>query len=327
MKSVRVVAALVAVALGGPAMAQAFPTAPITLVVPFPAGGPTERVGQTLAGAMGAFLGQPVNVVTVEGAGGTVGAAEVAAAAPDGYTILLNHIGMATTPTLVADLAFDPLTDFEEIGIAVTVPMLFLGRPGLGPTDFAGLVAMIRDNPGTLRMAHVGVGSASYLCALLFTETLALEVETVAYAALAAAAASVAAGETDLMCDQTTSPGRTPAGATLLINGTPVTVFATTGGERVAMLPEVPTVAEAGFPDLAIEIWHGLWAPAGTPPATVERLTAALQAALADPTVEATLVGLGAELPTAAEQTPDALHALVAAEIEHWQTLLEGMAP
>src|SRR5690606_620988 len=149
-----------------------------------------------------------------------------------------------------------------EIGIAATVPMLLLGRPGLGPTDLASLVAFVRDNPGTLRMAHVGVGAATYLCGLLFTRELGLDVEMVAYAAMPDAARDLATGAIDLMCGQTTSPGRTPEGTTLLIEGESVTVFATTGDERLPMLPDVPTVAEAGFPDLAVEIWHGLWAPA-----------------------------------------------------------------
>ncbi len=327
MKTVLAAAAAIAFALAGSAAAQEFPTAPVTMVVPFPAGGPTEHVGQRLAGAMGDFLGQPVTVTTVEGAGGVLGATQVAAAQPDGYTILLYHIGMATTPTLVADLPFDPLTDFAEIGLAVTVPMVIIGRSDLGPTDLAGLVTMIRENPGRLRMAHLGTGSGSYLCALLFTEELGLDIELIAYPALATAAGDVANGAVDLMCDQTTAPGRAPAGRTILIQGIPVTAFAIMSAERIPMLAEVPTVAEEGFPELAIEIWHGLWAPAGTPPATVERLTLALQAALANPDVAATLTGLGAELPPIEAQRPEALHALVAAEIEHWRGLLEGMAP
>ncbi|MGD9738804.1 MAG: tripartite tricarboxylate transporter substrate-binding protein [Bauldia sp.] len=311
------VAAAVVLAAGASA-AQQYPDRPITMVVPFRAGGPTDTVGRTLSDAMGRFLGQQVQVQIIDGAGGTIGAQRVAEAAPDGYTILLYHVGMATTPTLFPDLPYDPLTAFAEIGLATEVPMTLVGRQRLPASSYEMLIGYLGENLDRMAMAHAGVGSASHLCALMFRQITGLDIVTVAYTGTAQAMLDLAGEFVDIMCDQTTS-------TTVNIQDGRVNGFFVTSPERLPQIRNVPTVAEVGLPpEMQMSIWHGLWAPAGTPPEIVQRLNEALRFALTDPQVLRTFDLFATTVSPLEDQTPEALRARVESEIEYWRPLIEA---
>ena len=241
------------------ASAQDYPSGPITIVVPFSAGGPTDTVTRLVAEPMSAALGQQIVVQNVGGAGGTLGATQVAKAAPDGYTLLIHHIGMSTAPSLYADLAYDPVTDFEPIGLVTSVPMTIIARKDFPPNTLEELIAYVKANADTVTYANAGIGAASHLCGMLFMSAIGTELTTVPYQGTGPAMTDLLGGQVDFMCDQTTN-------TTGQIQGGEVKAYAVTAPERLANLPEVPTMAEAGLPDFQLGIWHGLYAPAGTPP-------------------------------------------------------------
>jgi tripartite-type tricarboxylate transporter receptor subunit TctC len=294
---------------------QAFPTRPITMIVPFRAGGPTDTVGRTLSAAMGRFLQQPVQVQIVDGAGGTIGAQRVAEAAPDGYTILLYHVGMATTPTLYPNLPYNPLTDFAEIGLATEVAMTLVTRQRLPVATWPQLRDYIAGHLDTFTMAHAGIGSASHLCAQLFKMVTGLDVTTIPFLGTAEAMLDLQADFVDMMCDQTTS-------TVASIQDGRVIPYVVTSPTRLDQIDNVPTYLEVGLDGFELSVWHGLWAPAGTPPEVIARLTQALQAALRDPQVLRTFALFATEPSPVADQTPEALRAKVEAEIEHWRPML-----
>jgi tripartite-type tricarboxylate transporter receptor subunit TctC len=265
---------------------------------------------------MGRNLGQQVVVENVTGAGGTVGAAQVADAEPDGYTILLYHIGMATSATLYRNLPFDPLTDFAYIGLATEVPMTVIARPDFPPNTLQELVDYVRANTGTVTYANAGIGAASHLCGMLFMSEIDTQVTTVPYSGTGPAMTDIVGGQVDFMCDQTTN-------TTGQIQGGAVKAYTVTSTERLEQLPEVPTAAEAGLPGLTFGVWHGIYAPAGTPEPVVGRLTEALQAALQDANVIARFADLATAPSTQAEATPEALSAKLSEEIARWRPLIE----
>ncbi|KQN75241.1 tripartite tricarboxylate transporter substrate-binding protein [Devosia sp. Leaf64] len=316
MKKTFAVATLIAFALSGTAFAQDYPTKPITVVVPFSAGGPTDTVARLVAEAMSQDLGQQVVVQNVGGAGGTLGAGQVATAANDGYTLLLHHIGMSTAPTLYRSLPYDPLTDFATIGLITSVPMTLVARKDFEPNTLEELLTYIKANGENVTYAHAGIGSASQLCGMLLMEQTETIMTTVPYQGAGPAMTDIIGGQIDMICDQTTN-------TTSQIQAGEVKAYAVTSPERLANLPEVPTTKEAGL-DLEIGVWHGLYAPAGTDPAIIERLDAALQKALTNETVIARFAELGTTPVTAEEATPAALTETLTSQIELWRGVIEA---
>ena len=308
--------AFAAFALGSTAFAQEFPTKPITVVVPFSAGGPTDTVARLVAEAMSQDLGQQVVVQNVGGAGGTLGAGQVATAQNDGYTLLLHHIGMSTAPTLYRSLPYDPLTDFAAIGLITSVPMTLVARKDFEPTTLEELLAYIKTNGENVTYAHAGIGSASQLCGMLLMEQTETVMTTVPYQGAGPAMTDIIGGQIDMICDQTTN-------TTSQIQAGEVKAYAVTSPERLANLPDLPTTKEAGL-DLEIGVWHGLYAPAGTDPAIIERLDAALKVALTNETVIARFAELGTVPVTAEEATPAALTETLTSQIELWRGVIEA---
>ncbi len=299
------------------ALAQAYPDRPITVIVPFSAGGPTDTVTRLVAEPMGRELGQQVVVQNVGGAGGTLGATQVAKAPADGYTLLLHHIGMSTAPALYENLAFDPEKDFAPIGLVTNVPMTIIARKDFEPSTLPELVEYVKANADKVTLANAGIGAASHLCGLLFMDAIATPLVTVPYQGTGPAMTDLIGGQVDFMCDQTTNTmGQIRAGE--------VKAYAVTTPERLAALPDLPTTAEAGLPQVEVGIWHALYAPAGTPEAAIEKLSAALQAALADPQVVARFAELGTTPEPADHATPAALQAHLAEQIALWKPVIDA---
>ncbi|GGJ32969.1 tripartite tricarboxylate transporter substrate-binding protein [Neoroseomonas lacus] len=308
----------VAAGLATPALAQAnFPNRPISMVIPFAAGGPTDTVGRLIAQAMGADLGQPVVVENSGGAGGTIGAQRVASARPDGYTILLHHIGMATIPTLYRRLAYDPVNGFEPIGMVTEVPMTLIARRNIEATNLSELVALIRQRGEGLNYANAGIGAASHLCGLLLMKAVDTRMTTVPYRGTGPAMNDLVSGTVDLMCDQTTN-------TTEQIRAGTVRAFAVTTPERIAALPDLPTSAQGGLPGFEVSVWHGLYAPRGTPAAIVARLNQALVKALQDPAVASRFADLGTAPVPIARATPEVHRAFWQADIAKWRPLIQA---
>jgi len=299
-----------------PAHAQDYPTSPITVIVPFAAGGPTDTVTRLVAESMSKTLGQQVVVENVGGAGGTLGAARVAKAEPDGYTLLLHHIGMATSATLYRKLAYDPKTAFAPIGLVTEVPMVLVARKDFPPNNLQELITYVKDNKDTVTYANAGVGAASHLCGMLFMQAIETPLTTVPYKGTGPAMTDLLGGQVDFMCDQSTNTtGQIKAGE--------VKAYGVFADQRLGNLPDVPTVKEGGLDGLSFAIWHGLYAPAGTPEPIIAKLSDALKAALADQKVIDRFAELGTA-PVAADQaTPDALQQKLVAEIDRWKPVIE----
>lgn len=301
----------------GSAQAQQFPSRTITIIVPFAAGGPTDTVTRLVAEAMARDLGQSVVVENVGGAGGTLGAARVAQAKPDGYTLLLHHIGMATTPTLYRRLPYDPVNGFETIGLVTEVPMTLVAKKDFPANTLAEAVEVIKREKDKLNYANAGIGAASHLCGLLLMKAVDTAMTTVPFRGTGPAMQEVLSGRIDLMCDQTTS-------TTEQINAGAIKVFAVTTRERIPALPDVPTAAEAGLPGFEVTVWHGLYAPKGTPAEITQRLSRALQAALRDPRVIQRFAELGTT-PVAQEMaTPEAHRKFWQADIAKWRPIIQA---
>lgn len=317
MKLVSALCAAAMTAFAGAAAAQEdYPTQPVTIVVPFAAGGPTDTVTRLIAEPMSKALGQQIVIQNVAGAGGTLAATQVANAAPDGYQILMHHIGMATAPTLYRNLAYKPLEAFQTIGLVTNVPMTVIGRKDLEPNTLQELVDYVKANKDTIVYANAGIGAASHLCGMLFMNAIGTAVTTVPYKGTGPAMTDILAGEVDFMCDQSTN-------TTGQIKGGEVKVYAVTTPERLGNLPDVPTTAEAGLPDFQVGVWHGLYAPAGTPEPVVAKLSAALQAALQDPIVAERFADLGTAPVPQDQATPAAHRDYLAAQIELWKPIIE----
>lgn len=309
-------AMLAGLALAGSAFAQDYPTKPITVVVPFSAGGPTDTVARLVAEVMSADLGQQVVVQNVGGAGGTLGAGQVATAPNDGYTLLLHHIGMSTAPTLYRSLPYDPATDFAPIGLITSVPMTLVARKDFEPNTLAELSDYIKANGENVTYAHAGIGSASQLCGMLLMDALDTQMTTVPYQGAGPAMTDIIGGQIDMICDQTTN-------TTSQIQAGEVKAYGVTSLNRLQNLPDLPTTKEGGL-DIEIGVWHGLYAPAGTDAAIIARLETALQAALANETVISRFAELGTYPVTAAEATPDALAQTLASQTELWRAVIEA---
>jgi tripartite-type tricarboxylate transporter receptor subunit TctC len=297
-------------------LAQDYPTRPISIVVPFAAGGPTDTLGRNLAAHMTKTLKQQVIVENRAGAGGTLGVGVVAKAKPDGYQILLHHIGMSTAPTLYRKLPFNPLTDFEYIGQVADVPMTLIARTGLPPDNYKDFVSYIKANRDKLNLGNAGLGAASHLCGLLFMSRIQADIQTVPYNGTGPAMTALMGNQIDLMCDQTTN-------TTGPIQSGRVKVFGVTTKKRIPALPFVPTLNEQGLKDFEIAVWHGLYAAKGTPKPVLDKLNAALNAALKDQQFRDSLTKLGAEAVTPDRATPESLAKHLRAEIDKWAPIIK----
>jgi tripartite-type tricarboxylate transporter receptor subunit TctC len=296
---------------GGGASTGGYPDQNITLVVPFSAGGPTDTVTRMIAEPMAAKLGGSVVVQNVEGAGGTVGAGEVARADADGYTVLMHHIGMSTAPALYQNLDYKPLENFETVGLVTEVPMTIVARKDFAPATLQDLVAHVKANPDKVTMANAGIGAASHLCGLLFQTAAGVKLQEVPYEGTGPALTDLVGGQVDFMCDQTTNTsGQISAGE--------VKAYAVTTPERVKSLPDLPTTAEAGLPGLQVSVWHGLYVPKGTPQDVVQKLSEALKTALADQKVIDQMAKLGTAPVPAEDATPQAHRAKLEEQLGTW---------
>ena len=316
MRRLLLAAAMAAFAF--PAAAQDdYPNRPITFVVPFSAGGPTDTVTRLIAEPMSKALGQQIVVQNVTGAGGTLAAGEVAAAQPDGYTVLMHHIGMSTAPSLYASLPYNPLEDFELIGLVTEVPMTIVARKDFEPNTLQELVDYVKANADTVTYANAGTGAASQLCGLLFMNATGTKVTEVPYQGTGPALTDLVGGQVDFMCDQTTN-------TTEQIKAGAIKAYAITSPERNEALPDLPTTAEGGLPDLDVSIWHGLYVPKGTPEAVVQKLNEALKAALADETVKQRFAELGTSVVSEDLATPEAHRERLQSQIELWKGVFES---
>jgi tripartite-type tricarboxylate transporter receptor subunit TctC len=317
MKAASLRFAAVALAFAaGSAFAQQYPTKSVTMMVPFAAGGPTDTVARVVAQAMTKPLGETVVVENRPSAGGILAPEQVKNARPDGYTILIHHIGMATTPTLYRNLRFNPLTDFEYIGLINDVPMTIIAKPQMPAKDFKEFLSYIKANKDKVSYANAGIGAASHLCGMLFMSAIETSFLTVPYKGTGPAMNDLLGGTVDFMCDQTTN-------TTSQIKAGKVKVYGVTSEKRVASLPDVPTLQEQGVKGANVGIWHALYAPKGTPKPVIDKLVNALQVALADETVNKRFADLGAVSFPKDKQTPAALQAHLKAEIDKWAPLIK----
>lgn len=296
--------------------AQDYPTRQISMAVPFAAGGPTDTLARNLAVAMTQQLKQQVIIENVAGAGGTIAANRVAKAKPDGYSLLIAHIGMSTAPALYRKLPYNPLTDYEYIGQVADVPMTVIAKLGLPPDNLTELIAYVKKNKEKLNLGNAGLGAASHLCGLLFMSRIEADIQTIPYNGTAPAMTALMGGQIDLMCDQTTN-------TTAQIKSGRVKVYGTTTKTRVPSLSMVPTLAEQGMKDFEVSVWHGVYAPKGTPKPVIDKLVAALQASVQDAQFKSRIAELGAQAVSKDKATPESLAKHLKAEIEKWGPIIK----
>jgi tripartite-type tricarboxylate transporter receptor subunit TctC len=310
-------AAALFAAVAVPSAAQDFPTKPVTFVVPFAAGGPSDAIARLLGRAMEPSLRQPVLIDNTAGAGGTVGSAKVARAAPDGYTLLSHHISHATSVALYSKLPYRPVEDFAPIGLININYMALVAKKELPPKSMAELLPYIKANAAKLNYGDAGIGSASHLCGMLMMKALGVTLQSVSYKGTGPAMNDLVGGHVDLMCDQTTNS------APQIKAGT-IKAYAVTSPARLGALPDLPTVAEAGLSGMEVGVWNGLYAPRGTPQGAIDVLVKALQQGLKDPAVAARMADLGTE-PVATDQaTPAALQKMLSGEIARWTPIIQA---
>jgi tripartite-type tricarboxylate transporter receptor subunit TctC len=300
-----------------PAAAQeAYPSRAITLVVPYAAGGGSDFLGRVLAEGLRTRLNEAVVVQNIGGAGSAVGSMQVAKAKPDGYTLLLNHIGLSTIPALYKKLNFDPLHSYEFIGLYAEAPMVILARKEFGPKNFAELVAYARANKEKFTMASSGMGSSTHLCAILFQQVLGVPITTVQYKGAGPAVIDVRSGQVDAICDL-------PTTTSSMIRTGDLRAYLLTAPQRMASLPDVPTATELGVPSLAIGVWFGVYAPLGTPKPIVMTLNKALRDIVQDKAVAEKLAAIETYLLPLDQATPEALRAKLASQIDLWSPIIE----
>jgi len=323
MKKIRIHGLFAALALAvasGPAMAQDYPTRPITMIVPYPAGGPSDVVARIMADGMGRVLGQNIIIENVGGAGGTIGTARAAAADPDGYTLLGASMGShVSAPAMYPNLKYDSTKDFEPIGLTSHAPAAIVARKDFPAKDVKEFVAYLKKNGESVKEAHGGVGSSSHMACLLFTSELGLHPTLVAYRGTGPALNDVIGGHVDFFCEQVVSvQGAVKAGT---VHG-----YVVSGNSRSPAVPDVPSAKEAGMSEFQISIWSAVFAPKGTPKPVVDRLSAALNKALDDPAVAKRLGELGGTVPPQADRGPAPLASLLKADIARWSPILKAAA-
>jgi len=308
---------VVTTALSGTGHAAVFPEEkPITLVVPFAAGGPTDKVARELALVMGKSLKQQVIVDNSPGAGGTIAAKKVLNAPKDGYTILIHHIGMSTAPALYKNLGFDPNTDYEHLGQVADVPMVMVANKDLPAKNYTDLLAYIKANGSKVAYANAGIGSASHLCGLLFMSTIQQDMTTVPYKGTAPALTDLIGGQVQLMCDQTTNlAGQLKAGS--------VKAYGATTMQRIPAFKDIPTLHEQGLKNFQVNVWHGVYAPKGTPKAATDKLAAAIKVGIHDASYKAKMAELGANVPNDKNASPEGHKAHLKAQIDLWTPIIK----
>ncbi len=316
LRVISVVAAMLVSAFGGTVAAQEYPTRPVSLVVPFAAGGPTDTLARNLAQHMTKTMKQQVIVENRAGAGGTLAPALVSKSKPDGYQVLIAHIGMSTAPALYRKLPFNPLTDFEYIGQVADVPMTLIARTGLPPDNYKDFVTYVKANKDKLNMGNAGLGAASHLCGLLFMSRIESDIQTIPYTGTGPAMSALMGNQVDLMCDQTTN-------TTGAIQSGKVKVFGVTTKKRVPSLQYVPTLHEQGLKDFEVAVWHGLYVAKGTPKPVLDKLNLALNIAIKDPQFKESMAKLGAEPVSADRATPESLAKHLKAEIDKWGPIIK----
>jgi tripartite-type tricarboxylate transporter receptor subunit TctC len=322
MVSTRIGGALLLVSLSFPAAeAQDYPVKPITIIVPFAAGGPSDVLARNLGSTMSATLKQQM---IIENVGGAVplGIARASRAQPDGYTVLVTHVGIATAPFLYRRLAYDTINDFEPIGRVADVPMTLVAKKALPPDNLNDFIAYAKANKDKLTYGHAGAGSSSHLCGLLFMNAIGTEFTSVPYKGNAPVMNDLLGGQIDFTCDQTTN-------TTQQINAGTVKVYGVTSKTRVPSLPQLPTLAEQGMTGFEVVIWYGLWAPKGTPKPALDKLNAALRTAVQDQTFNSRMGDLGALPASLANAAPEPLRAHLKSEIETWGPIIKkaGIQP
>ena len=293
-----------------------YPTKPITIIVPFAAGGPTDTVARVMAQAMTKPMGQTLLVENKPGAGGTIASEYVAKANADGYTVLLHHIGMSTAPALYRALRYNTTDGFEPIGLIADVPMTLVARPGFPAKDMKELLAYVKANKSKVTYANAGIGSASHLCGMLFMSAIETDLTTVPYKGTGPAMNDLLGGQVDFMCDQTTN-------TTAQIKSGKIHAYGVTTKTRVASLKDIPTLDEQGLKGFEVAVWHGMYAPKGTPKAVVDKLVSGLQEALRDPTVKTRFNDLGTDPIAQDKATPAGLRTHLKAEIDKWTPLIK----
>ena len=298
--------------------AQTYPSKPVTMIVPFAAGGPTDIIARIVGEHMSKILGQQIVIENVAGAGGTTGSTRAKSAAPDGYTIMMGHMGThGAAPALYPNLRYDPTKDFEQIGLVAGTPILIVTKKDFPAADLKEFVAYVKANSGKVNQAHAGVGSVSFTTCLLLSAQMGVKPTAVAYRGTGPALNDLVGGQVDYMCDQIVN-------LVEQINGGAVKALAIATAERSPVLPNVPTTTEAGLPEYQVSAWNAIFAPKGVSKEIVAKLNAALGAALDDPTTRKRLLELGSVIPDAAGRTPEALATLVSAEVARWTPILKA---
>ncbi len=299
------------------ARAQAYPSRPITMIVPYPAGGPTDTIARLLGESMRASLGQPVIIENVAGGGGNIGVGRVARAAGDGYTLGIGHWGSHVVNGAIYSLTYDLQTDLEPVALISDGPQLIVAAKSVPAKDIKELIVWLKANPGKGMVGATGVGGASHLAGVLFANTTGTDMQIVPYRGAAPRMQDLLSGRIHLAFDQAASSLPQVRGGTLQ-------AYAVTSKTRLAVAPDIPTVDEAGLPGFYISVWHGLWSSKGTPKDIIRKLNAAAVDALADANVRARLTELGQELPAREQQTPEALSAYQKAEIDKWWPIIKA---
>ncbi len=300
------------------AWAQAYPTKPVTMIVPFAAGGPTDIVARIVGEHMSKTLGQQVVIENVAGAGGTTGITRGKQAAPDGYTIMMGHMGThGAAPALYPNLRYDPTKDFEQIGLAAGTPIVIVAKKDFPAANLQEFMAYVKANTAKVNQAHAGVGSVSFTTCLLLSAQLNVKPTAVAYRGTGPALNDLVGGQVDYMCDQIVN-------LVEQINGGAIKAYAIATAERSPVLPNVPTTKEAGMPEYQVSAWNAVFAPKGTPKDVVAKLNAALSAALDDPATRKRLLDLGSVIPDQKGRTPEALGELVTSEVARWTPILKA---
>ncbi|ACY30971.1 tripartite tricarboxylate transporter substrate binding protein BugD [Comamonas thiooxydans] len=315
---VHAAAAACALAACAGAQASSWPEKPVVLVVPYSAGGPTDVVARLLAIPMGQVLGQSVLVENTVGAGGTIAPARVAKAKADGYTILIHHMGMATAPALYKKLSYDPLKDFEYIGQVLDVPMTLLSRKDFPASNFAELLDYVRKNQDKVSLANAGIGAVSQLCGMLFMHQAGVKLTTVPYKGAGPAMNDLMGGQVDLLCDQTTQT------VPVIKDGQRAKVFGVTTPQRLSSLPNIPTLDEQGLKGFDVKVWHGMYAPKGTPKEVVMAINKALNVAIKDENVRKRIAELSSDLVSTEKATPEGLRTHLQAEVVRWNKVIKA---
>ncbi|MFL5028224.1 MAG: tripartite tricarboxylate transporter substrate-binding protein [Xanthobacteraceae bacterium] len=298
-----------------PAAAQEFPARPVTLMMPYAAGGPGDTITRIIGQGMSKVLGSQFMVENTAGAGGTVGTAKIAAAPPDGHSLLVMHFGHAANTALYRNLRYDAVRDFEPIGLIAESPMALVAKKNFPADNLRDFIGYVKANNTQVTHGHAGIGSASHLCGLLFFNAIATTVTSIPYKGTGPALNDLIGGQFDFMCDQTLNVLQ-PVNAGL------IKAFATTTKARLAVAPDLPTAAEAGLPRVEITVWFGMWAPKATPQPVIEKLSAGLREALKEPEVKNRLAMAGAETVAAERATPAALRAHLKSEIDKWVPII-----